>query len=258
MNSTVHTFVNGGRAGSWAPIWPEAPIRSWFGNLAPPAPATDAPRRKAVIIVASRALLACLFLVALSQPVAAQGEQQGSDLLTPVEEFSRQVEELKKNFDDLSQKIDESAKSIDGVTDVEKARQAIEGMRGIVGKLLSAVSDNGPVSQLGIKALSHARDKVKELEQEKRFSADEQQFLLNEWHKLLTDTQRTTDELTAARNEFARLLRLLQTREDFIDELIQIRRAAEAVKVMRQLAIDIRASSDALQDLIRAIKPPGA
>jgi hypothetical protein len=52
-------------------------------------------------------------------------------------------------------------------------------------------------------------------------------------------------------------LRVLQTREDFIDELMQIRRASEAVRVIRQLANDIRAASDALKNLIRAIKPPG-
>ena len=39
---------------------------------------------------------------------------------------------------------------------------------------------------------------------------------------------------------------------------MQIRRANEAVKAIRQLADDIRAASDALKTLIRAIKPPGA
>ncbi len=207
-------------------------------------------------------ILAALILnaiVALSGPVFAQADRKGSaDAITPVEEFSRQVEELKKTFGDLGRKIEDSTKSIDSATDVDKARKEIEELRAIVGDLLGPVSDNGAVALLGAKALAHARDKVKALERETRYSREEQQMLLNEWRKLVEETERATDELAAARKEFAQLLRTLQTREDFIDELMQIRRAAEAIKIIRQLANDIRAASDALKNLIRAIKPPGA
>jgi len=130
-------------------------------------------------------------------------------------------------------------------------------LRGIVGELLGPVSDNGAVSELGAKALSHAREKLRTLEQETRFTREEHQHLANEWRKLVDETERARDDLGAARSELVQLLRVLQTREDFIDELMQIRRASEAIKVIRQLANDIRAASDALKSLIRAIKPPG-
>jgi chromosome segregation ATPase len=105
--------------------------------------------------------------------------------------------------------------------------------------------------------MAHARDKLKSLERETRYSKEELAFLLGEWRKLVEETERATDDLGAARKEFVQLMRTLQTREDFIDELMQIRRAAEALRVIRQLANEIRNASDSLKNLIRAIKPPG-
>ena len=207
------------------------------------------------------ALLSAAFLVSgvlvVSAPSAVAQSNAGADAVTPVEEFSRQIDQLKKTFNDLGKKIDESTKTIDGLTDVDKARREIEELRAIVGNLLGAVSDNGIVSQLGAKAITHARDKLKALERETRYTKEEQQFLLAEWRKLVEETERATEDLGTARKEFVQLLRTLQTREDFIDELMQIRRAAEAMRVIRQLASEIRNASDSLKNLIRAIKPPG-
>jgi len=214
--------------------------------------------RQAVVV--GRVFPALLFaaMLAVSTPSAfAQGKSAAPDAVTPVEEFSKQIDALKKTFTDLGKKIDESTKTIDGMTDVDKARREIEELRAIVGSLLGAVSDNGAVAQLGAKAMAHARDKLKLLERETRYSKEELAFLLGEWRKLVEETERATDDLGAARKEFVQLMRTLQTREDFIDELMQIRRAAEALRVIRQLANEIRNASDSLKNLIRAIKPPG-
>jgi chromosome segregation ATPase len=213
-------------------------------------------------VVLGRVLPALLFaaMLALSSAPSAFAQGKGSatpDAVTPVEEFSKQIEALKKTFTDLGKKIDESTKTIDGITDVDKARRELEELRAIVGNLLGAVSDNGAVAQLGAKATAHSRDKLKSLERETRFSKEELAFLVGEWRKLVEETERATDDLGAARKEFVQLLRTLQTREDFIDELMQIRRAAEALRVIRQLANEIRNASDSLKNLIRAIKPPG-
>src|SRR5215470_7385129 len=89
-----------------------------------------------------RVITAALLLVVVAgqtQPVQAQAERSaGTDAITPVEEFSRQIEQLKKTFGDLNQKIDESAKSIDRSADVERARKEIEGLRAVVSTLLGA------------------------------------------------------------------------------------------------------------------------
>jgi len=207
-------------------------------------------RRAAPLLVALP-----LMIVLAAAPARAQAPK---DAITPVEDFSRQVEDLKKTFADLGKKIEDSARSIDGLSDVDKARKEIETLRGLVGGLLGAVADNGAVSEIGAKALAHARDKVKSLERDTRFSREERQYLLDEWRRLVEETERASDELGGVRKEFAQLLRVLQTREDFIDELMQIRRASEAVNVIRQLSKEIRDASNTLKQLIGAIRPPGA
>lgn len=214
------------------------------------------------------ALLFATALLALGPPLGgvaiAQSDNRAAgtttapaDAVTPVEEFSKQVEELKKSYPELNRKIEDSAKSIDAITDIEKARTEIEELRSAVAGMLGAVSDNGPVSQLGAKALAHARSKIKELEQGARFKPEERDFLLDQWRKLVTETERANDDLDSARKEFADLLRTLQTREDFVDELMQIRRATEALEVIRNLTRDIRDASGKLRTLIGGIKPPG-
>jgi hypothetical protein len=54
------------------------------------------------------------------------------------------------------------------------------------------------------------------------------------------------------------LLQTLQSNEDFISELVQIRQAQKALDVIRQLTRDIRDASSQLNKLIGGIKPPGA
>ena len=213
--------------------------------------------QKPILASFPAALFLALALSLGSSPSVAE-QNQGTDAIAPVEEFSKQVEEFKKSYPDLNKKIEESARSIDAITDVEQAQKEIEELRAAVSGMLGAVADNGPVSELGAKALAHARAKIRDLEQGNRFTQDERDFLLDQWRKLATETERATDELNGAREEFAELLRLLQTREDFVQELLEIRRATEALNVMRKLTQDIRDASNKLKSLIGGIKAPGA
>jgi DNA repair exonuclease SbcCD ATPase subunit len=202
----------------------------------------------------------CLAVSAFPFPAPAQDSSRpvGQDAITPVEEFSRQLDEFKKSIPELNKRIEDGAASIDRWTDVEKARKEIEELRALVGAALGAVSDNGPVSQLGARALDHARDKLRTLEQDNRFKPEEKQFLIDQWRRLKDETERATDELAVARRDFVELLRTLQSNEDFVDELIQIRQAQKALEVIRRLTQDIRDASDQLKRLIGGIKPPGA
>src|SRR5207237_1305867 len=119
--------------------------------------------RPFALVAATLAL--CAMLEVPSQPARAQGPQPSqSDAITPVEEYARQVEQLKKSYPDLAKRIEDSAKAIDEVTEVDKARKEIEDLRTLVANMLGAVSDNGTVSQLGAKALTHARGKLATLE----------------------------------------------------------------------------------------------
>ena len=176
---------------------------------------------------------------------------------SPVEEFSKQLEDFQKSVPGLNKAIEDSAGAIDSATDIDKARAAIDQLREQVGTLLAAVSDNGSVSQLGSKALAHIRAKLKMLAAEQRFKPEERQFLVDQWQRLQAETENAAKELGDARTQFAGLLQTLQSNEDFIDELVEIRQAEKAVEVIKSLTKNIRDASAQLNKLIGSIKPPG-
>ena len=204
---------------------------------------------------------ALLVLVVAGTPsaVLAQSDPAATaEVNTADDEFSRQLAELKKTFADLSRKFDESAQSIDRLNSAEAARKEIEELREHVGNLLGAVADNGTVFSLGAKALARAEDKLKSLEQETRYKPEDRQFLIERWRELKAATESAIKELETARRDFADLLRKLQTSEDFIDELLQIREHQRALDVIHQLTDGIRDASDKLKKLLGTIKTPGA
>jgi len=205
------------------------------------------------------AALLLLVVASAPAPVLAQSERGSApELNTADDEFSRQLSELKKSFADLSKKFDESAQSLDRLNSAEAARKEIEELRDHVGKLLAAVADNGTVWGLGNKALSRAEEKLKSLQQETRYRQEDRQFLIDRWRELKAATESAIGELEGARKDFAELLRKLQTSEDFIDELLQIREHQRALEVIHKLTDGIRDASDKLKKLLGTIKTPGA
>ena len=208
----------------------------------------------------SRAIFApALVLVALSGPLHAQPAPQASpDVATADDEFSKQLRELKKSFADIGKQIEEGTQAIDRIKSPEEGRRNIEELRDNVGKLLGAVADNGDVAKLGAAALARADEKLKSLQQDTRFKPDERQFLIDKWKELRSQTEAAIGELNTARRDFAELLRTLQTNEDYIDELMQVREHEKALQVIHQLTDGIRDASAKLQKLLGGIRPPGA
>src|SRR5262245_11515107 len=209
----------------------------------------------------SPALLAVALLLlvlngGLAGPVLAQGAA-APDARAADDEFSRQLNELKKTFTDLSKRIDDSAQTMGRSQNAEAARKEIEELRAHVGALLGAVADNGTVWNLGAKALRRAEDKLKALDQETRYKPEEKQFLIQRWRELKVATEGAIGELEKARKDFAELLRTLQTNEDFIDELLQVREHEKALEVIQRLTDGIRDASDKLKKLLTTIKTPG-
>ena len=204
--------------------------------------------------------IALLLLVVAAAPIKAlaQSEKSAPELRTADDEFSRQLGELKRTFADLSKKFDDSAQTIEHLNSADTARKEIEELREHVGKLLAAVADNGAVWSLGTKALRRADEKLRSLEQETRFKQEDKQLLIDRWRELRTATEGAIKELEGARREFSELLRKLQTNEDFIDELLQIREHQRALDVIHTLTDGIRDASEKLKNLLGAIKTPGA
>jgi peptidoglycan hydrolase CwlO-like protein len=195
-------------------------------------------------------------LVINSGPGATNADTSGT--ASPVDEFSKQLEDFQKSVPDLNKKIQDSAGAIDSATDIDKAKAEIDSLREEVSTLLGAVSDNGPVSQLGAKALDHIHNKLRTLSQETRFKPEERQYLIDQWQRLQAQTETANKELDDARAQFVGLLQTLQSNEDFIGELIEIRQAEKALDVIRSLSHDIRDASTQLNKLIGNIRPPGA
>jgi len=204
------------------------------------------------------ALLALAIVCASPASTIAEEKDAAADLRTADDDFSRQLGELKQTFSDLGKKFDDSAKTIERLKDADAARKEIEELRDSVGKLLAAVADNGAVFSLGAKALSRAEEKLKSLEQETRFKPEDRQFLIERWRELRAATEGAIRELEGARKEFAELLRKLQTNEDFIDELLQIREHQRALDVIHSLSDGIRDASEKLKKLLGALRTPGA
>jgi len=195
--------------------------------------------------------------VALALGAALAQSNQGTVGVSTGDEFRRQLEDFKQVAPDLNTKIENSAKTIDELTDARKAREEIEQLRGVIAELLGRVSDNGELGRLGAKALTQFREKLQSLSQDLRFAPEEKQYLIDQWRQLIKETERAADDLEHARSEFADLLRMLQNRQDYIDELIQLQRASEAINVIRQLTKEIRQAKVKLDSLINGIKPPG-
>jgi DNA repair exonuclease SbcCD ATPase subunit len=201
------------------------------------------------------ALLALALYAPSQTPARAETDSKAG--ATADSEFSQQLGELKKSFADVGRTIDESAKSIDTIKNPEQGRKSIEELRDQVSTLLNAVADNGEISKLGAKALSMADEKLKSLERETRFKPEEKQYLVNRWRELRTATEAAIRELDGARKDFSELLRSLQTSEDYISELMQIREHEKALQVIHQLSDGIRDASVKLKKLLGTIQPPG-
>ena len=217
-------------------------------------------------VVSARSRLAAALLAAMLALSANVAHAQNSDTestaagtsVSPVDEFSNQLEQFQKSVPELNKKIQDGAATIDGTSDVAKARADIEALRDEVSTLLGAVADNGPVSQLGAKALDHIHAKLKQLSQDQRFKPQERQYLIQQWQRLESQTEAADKDLDAARAQFVGLLQTLQQNEDFIGELLEIRQAQRALEVIRGLTQNIRDASSQLNKLIGSIKPPGA
>ena len=138
--------------------------------------------------------LAALLVLAPSLARAEDGGAGQAATASPVDEFSQQLEAFQKSVPDLNKSIQDAAGAIDGTSDVGKARAEIDQLRASVSTLLSAVSDNGPVSQLGVKALDHVHAKLKELSADNRFKPEERQFLIDQWKSLEVQTENATKE----------------------------------------------------------------
>jgi hypothetical protein len=175
---------------------------------------------------------------------------------TPLTDFRTQLGEVKKSLAGVNAKIEDRAKSIEALSKPDGARQQIEELQALVSQTLGLVADNGEIAKLGAKALDYSRGKQEQMRKDTKFTATERAALQKRWDTNVTEVTKATDELTKASAEFGRLLKTIQTRGDYAAEVLEVENAAEMVKVIQNLAGDVRGASEALKTFIRSLSPP--
>jgi hypothetical protein len=195
---------------------------------------------------------------AKAQPASQPDASSGSGATLADDEFSRQLNDLKRSFGEVGKQIESGTQAIDKLKSPEEGRKGIVELRQQVSKLLGTVADNGEVARLGRMALDRADQKLKSLAEDTRFRPEEREYLVQRWRDLRASTASAIKELDVARRDFAELLRTLQTSEDYIDELLQIREHEKALDVIHNLTSGIRDASDKLKRLLGGLRPPTA
>lgn len=191
-------------------------------------------------------------------PAFAQQSAEPELLAAPLQnDFRGELSKLQGSLERLNGRIAESAKEIDRLTDPKSARAQIEQMQAAVAEVLAAVADNGKVSELGSKALGFADTKLKQLGDSK-FSGDERKTLLEGWQKIQADLQGEVNALGSVRRELSGLLRTIQSRGDFFAELQALDDGKRMLSVVRELADEMRRSTESLRGALRSTGQPGS
>jgi hypothetical protein len=188
-------------------------------------------------------------------PIQAQA---ADDSQTPLTEFKSQFKEVRKNLEAANGKIQSSANAIEKLSEPQAARRQVEELQAMVSEALGLVSDNGDFASLGAKALNYSRSKLEQMRKDTRFDHKERKALEQRWEKITADTEKAVADLTTAGREFAQLLRVIQTRGDYAKEVLEAENAEAMVKVIQNLANDIRNGSEVLKAFIRTLTPPDA
>ena len=207
-------------------------------------------------------LVACLLCVpalplAVAGPARAAEQAQPPQVPSPVDDFNKSIAEVKASLQQLTGRIEQSTRDIERLTAPDDARKQIAELQGLIAHTLGEVADNGDVARLGQKVIDYARAKQAQFEADTKFKPEERAFLQKEWKRIGDEARRATDDLANARSDFAGLLKTVQTRSDYIEELQALNNANQMLEVIHQLAGEIRAASGNLKTFIQTVNPPG-
>lgn len=175
---------------------------------------------------------------------------------TPLVDFRAQIGEVKKSLEGVNAQIEDRAKAIETLTRPDAARQQVEELEALVSQTLGLVADNGEIATLGAKALEYSRSKQDQMRKDTKFSPAERAELQRRWDRNVAEMAKATDELSKASTEFAQVLKTIQTRGDYASEVLEVENATEMVKVIQNLAGEVRGASETLKTFIRSLSPP--
>lgn len=175
---------------------------------------------------------------------------------TPLNDFRSQLGEVRKSLEGVNARIEEKAKTIESLSKPDAAKQQVEELQALISQTLGLVADNGEIAKLGARALAYARSKQEQMRNDTKFTPSERQALQKRWDQNVAEMVKATDELAKASSEFTQLLKTVQTRGDYAAEVLEVENADEMIRVVRNLAGDVRGASEGLKLFIRSLTPP--
>ncbi len=184
--------------------------------------------------------------------------QVANSQASPLIDFRTQLGEVKKSLESLNTKIEDRAKAIETLSKPEAGREQVQELQALFSQTLGLVADNGEIATLGARALEYSRSKQDQMRKDTKFSPSERAELQRQWDRNVAEMVKATEELSKASSDFAQLLKTVQTRGDYADELLEVENASDMVKVIQNLAGDVRGASEALKVFIRTLTPPEA
>ncbi|MBC9878339.1 hypothetical protein G8O24_13405 [Bradyrhizobium sp. INPA01-394B] len=175
---------------------------------------------------------------------------------TPLNDFRNQLGDVRKSLEGVNARIEEKARTIESLSKPDAAKQQVEELQALISQTLSLVADNGEIARLGARALEYARSKQEQMRNDTKFTPAERSALQKRWDQNVAEMVKATDELAKASGEFAQLLKTVQTRRDYAAEVLEVENADEMVRVVRNLAGEVRGASEGLKLFIRSLTPP--
>lgn len=175
---------------------------------------------------------------------------------TPLNDFRSQLGDVRKSLEGVNARIEEKARTIESLSKPDAAKQQVEELQALISQTLGLVADNGEIAKLGARALGYARSKQEQMRNDTKFTPSERQALQKRWDQNVADMVKATDDLAKASGEFAQLLKTVQTRSDYAAEVLEVENADEMVRVVRNLAGEVRGASEGLKLFIRSLTPP--
>ncbi|MDA9520107.1 hypothetical protein XI06_06945 [Bradyrhizobium sp. CCBAU 11434] len=164
--------------------------------------------------------------------------------------------DVRKSLEGVNERIEEKAKTIESLSRPDAAKQQVEELQALISQTLGLVADNGEIAKLGARALGYARSKQEQMRSDTKFTPPERQALQKRWDQNVAEMVKATDDLAKASEEFALLLKTVQTRGDYAAEVLEVENADEMVRVVRNLAGDVRGASEGLKLFIQSLTPP--
>lgn len=188
--------------------------------------------------------------------VAVHAQEDARAAAETVKKYSQHLNEIRTELDNLQKKIAETSEIIDRATDLRKSRTEVQALMENVDVALASVADNGTVAQLGRKALNSAKDTLNRIKT-RRYSKSREQYLVDEWSRIVGETKKATDELEKARQTVLQILKRLQKDDDYLADLIHLEKGREALAAIKDLTNYLKETAVVLEYHVGQLAPPG-